>query len=95
MKKLNLNSQIRVKLTDYGEYIYFHRFDECNKFIEKNGGTPLSPSYPEKDDNGLTEFLLWKFIELYGPYIHMGAKNVIVPLDIYVDDYDLVTVKDE
>lgn len=93
MKKLNLNSLVRVKLTDYGEYIYFHRFDERNKFIEKNGGTPLAPSYPEKDDNGLTEFPLWKFIELYGPYIHMGAKNVIVPLDIYVDDYDLVTVK--
>lgn len=95
MKKLNLNSLVRVKLTDYGEYIYFHRFDECNKFIEKNGGAPLAPSYPEKDDNGLVEFLLWEFIELYGPYIYMGAKNVMVPLDIYVDDYDLVTVKDE
>lgn len=95
MKKLNLNSLVRVKLTDYGEHIYFHRFDECNKFIEKNGGTPLAPSYPEKDENGFTEFLLWKFIELYGPYIHMGAKNVIVPLDIYVDDYDLETVKDK
>ena len=95
MKKLNLNSPVRVKLTDYGERIYFHRLDECNKFIEKNGGTPLAPSYPEKDDNGFTEFLLWKFIELYGPYIRMGGKIVIDPLDIYVDDYDLETVKDE
>lgn len=95
MKKLNLNSRIRVKLTDYGKDIYYHRFDECNKFIEKNGGTPLAPNYPEKDGNGFTGFLLWKFIELYGPYIHMGAKNVIVPFDIYVDDCDLETVKDE
>ena len=89
MKKLNLNSPIRVKLTDYGEYIYYHRFDECNKFIEQNGGVPLAPYYPEKDDEGLTEFQLWKFIELYGPYIHMGAKNVIEPLNIYIDEYDL------
>ena len=89
MKKLNLNSPIRVKLTDYGEYIYYHRFDECNKFIEQNGGVPLAPYYPEKDDEGLTEFQLWKFIELYGPYIHMGAKDVIEPLNSYIDEYDL------
>ena len=95
MKKLNLNSTVRVKLTDYGEFIYFHRFDEYNKFIEKNGGSPLTPNYPEKDDDGFTKFLLWKFIELYGPYIHMGAKNVIEPLDIYIDNYDLETVKYE
>lgn len=100
MKKLNLNSPIRVKLTDYGKYVYFHRFDELNKrydelntLIEKHRRnsmdhitplTLLTPSYPEEDDDGFTEFLLWKFIELYGPYMHMGAKNVIEPLDIYI-----------
>lgn len=36
MKKLDLNSLIRVKLTDYGKDIYYHRFDEVNKFISNH-----------------------------------------------------------
>ena len=88
MKKLNLNSLIRVKLTDYGKDIYYHRFDEVNKFIANRSGKLIEPCYPEIDDDGLTEFQLWKFIELYGPYMHMGAKNVIEPLCIYIDDCD-------
>lgn len=93
MKKLDLNSLIRVKLTDYGKDIYYHRFDEFNKFISNRfsnrSGKLIEPCYPETDDDGLTEFHLWEFIELYGPYMHMEAKNVIEPLCIYIDDCDL------
>ena len=84
MKKLDLNSLIRVKLTDYGKDIYYHRFDEVNKFISNCSGKLIEPCYPETDGGGLTEFHLWEFIELYGPYMHMEAKNVIEPLCIYL-----------
>lgn len=93
MKKLNLNSRIRVKLTDYGKDIYYHRFDELNEYIKQAGGKPFKPDYPVVDKDGYSEFPLWKFIELYGPHIHMAAENVIEPLNIYIDDFDLEDAK--
>lgn len=29
LKKLNMNDYIRVKLTDHGKDIYYHRFDDA------------------------------------------------------------------
>lgn len=95
MKKINLNSLIRVKLTDYGKDIYYHRLDETNEYIESLGGIPLKPDYPVVDKDGYSEFQLWKFIELYGPHMHMVSKNIIEPLYIYIDDFDLENVKGE
>ena len=31
MKKLNMNSTIKVKLTPFGTDIFYHQFDELNK----------------------------------------------------------------
>lgn len=93
MKKLNLNSLVRVKLTDYGKDIYYHRFDALNEYIEQAGGKPFKPDYPVVDKDRYSEFQLWEFIELYGPHIHMAAENVIEPLNIYIDDFDSEDVK--
>lgn len=92
MKKLNLNSFIKVKLTDHGKDIFYHQYDELNDFIIKRGGTPIKPGFPETDAEGYTVFLLWKFIQTYGKHIGMGAKNVIEPLNIYIKDEDLEDV---
>ena len=75
MKKLNLNSRIRVKLTDYGKDIYYHRFNELNECIEQAEGKPFKPDYPVVDKDGYSEFQLWEFIELYGPHIHGSGER--------------------
>jgi len=31
MKKLNMNSMIKVKLTPFGADIFYHQYDELNK----------------------------------------------------------------
>lgn len=77
--RINLNEPIKVKLTDLGRDIYYHRFD---KFNERMGKEIIKPSYPKVDENGYTEFQLWLFINIYGPYMDMGKPNVIEPLEI-------------
>lgn len=89
MKHLNLNIFIKVKLTDHGKDIFYHQYDELNSYLIKNGGTPIKPCFPETDADGYSEFLLWKFMQTYGKYIGMGAKNVIEPLNIYFKDNDV------
>lgn len=83
---INLNDFVKVKLTDLGKDIYYHRFDKVNEHIKKRGGNPITPHMPEVDLEGKTKIQLWDFIELYGDYIGMGKPNVIEPLDLEVED---------
>lgn len=92
MKKLNLNNIIKVKLTDLGKDIYYHQFDDLNGWIRSHGGKPLERMYPKVNDEGYSEFQLWRFMNLYGAHIANGAPNVVEPLNIYISDDDLEDV---
>ena len=74
MVRINLNERIKVRLTDLGEDIYYHQFDDLN---ERLGRCVCKPEYPKTDDDGYTEFQLWAFIELYGNHIGIAKPNVI------------------
>ena len=89
MKHLNLNSTIKVRLTDYGKDIFYHYFDDLNIFIVSRGGKEIEPCYPNVDENGYSKFQLWDFMNIYGPYMRLGARNVIEPLEICIDENDL------
>lgn len=77
--RINLNEPIKVKLTDRGKEIYYHQYDGTNQIA---GREICKPSFPKEDENGYTEFQLWRFIELYGTHIGMLLPNVIEPLEI-------------
>lgn len=83
---INLNDQIKVKLTPLGAEIYYHQYDELNKNIKANGGTPLEAIMPQIDKDGYTKFTLWHFMELYGQHFGMCKPNVIEPLNIYFEE---------
>ena len=89
MKQLNLNSVIKVKLTDYGKDIYYHQYDELNVSLINNGVKPLEPRFPEEDENGYSKFQLWSFMRLYGEHMKLGGPEVVDPLDICIDEKDL------
>lgn len=80
--RLNLNDNIRVKLTEHGKDIYYHQYDRINKLL---GREVCKPSYPEVDEDGYTTFQLWCFMELYGVHMGMTLPNVIEPLNIVFD----------
>jgi len=77
---INLNDNVRFKLTDLGREIYYHQFDDL---IAK--GVQIRPEYPEEDADGYASMQLWEFVELYGPHIGMAKQNVIEPLNLIVD----------
>lgn len=76
---VNLNDAVKVRLTDLGKEIYYHRYDDLNL---RAGKIINNPKFPEEDTEGYAEFQLWDFIQLYGGYIGMARPNVIEPLDI-------------
>ena len=86
MKKLNLNSIIKVKLTDHGKDIFYHQYDELNKHLGKGY---IKPRFPDVDSEGYSKFLLWDFMHVYGKCMMLAAPEVIKPLNIYIDEEDL------
>ena len=79
MIRINLNECVKVKLTDLGRDIYYHRFGRTNVFA---GREVCKPSYPIVDKDGYTSFQLWHFINIFGGYIGLAKPNVILPLEI-------------
>lgn len=87
--RINLNEKVKVRLTDHGKDIYYHRYDNLYERLTRSGrltAKPFEPSYPKVDEDGYTEFQLWEFIELYGPHIGMGRKSVMQPLEIVYEE---------
>ena len=94
MKQLNLNSVIKVKLTDFGKDIFYHQYDELNQYITAHKGNPIEPRCPDVDENGLTKFQLWDFFKIYSDYLVLGSNKMpIEPLDIFIEDEDLEEVE--
>lgn len=89
MKSINLNSTIKVKLTPYGADIFYHRFDGLRETLKSKGLNPIVPQMPSVDEDGFTKFQLWDFINIYGDYMGLARKNVIEPIEIYMDEDDL------
>jgi len=81
--KINLNSWIKFKLTDYGEDKYYEHYDEFNKIITQNGGKALTLPMLRTDKDGYTYMQLWEFMNKFGKYMILGNKDEIInPLEI-------------
>ena len=77
--KINLNETVKVKLTQFGKDIYTHQY---NEIINKHPLLKISRPEIKVDEKGYTEFTLWEFMNLYGPYMTIGTPEVIKPLEI-------------
>lgn len=86
--KVSMNDWIKVRLTPHGAYIFYHQYDSFNKDMEKKKiRLRIEPKMPVIDKDGYTSFLLWNFIELYGPHIGIAEEpvcdvdNIIIPCE--------------
>lgn len=81
---LNLNDIIRVKFTDYGKDIYYHRHDDL---IDR--GVHLKRNYPTIDDDGYSAMQLHHFMNVFGPHLKIGIGNLIIKdNDIYISNHN-------
>lgn len=79
MLGINLNSFVKVKLTDYGKQCYI---EDPKKYYE-------SPELRETDDKGYTKFQLWDLMSIFGPYMMNGGKIVFEKVRILVNEKDV------
>ena len=89
MKKLNLNSTIGFRLNDRGKDIYYYKDDKLNEYIVSRGGKPLERQYPDVDENGISWFQLWQFMDIFGNHMGLGKPEFWKELSIYIKEEDL------
>ena len=89
MKKLNLNSTIGFRLNDRGKDIYYHKYDKLNEYVVSQGGEPLERRHPDVDENGISWFQLWQFMDIFGNHTGLGKPEFWKELSIYIKEEDL------
>lgn len=76
---INLNDNILVKLNDRGKDIFYHQFDKILHEFPESG---IKCHMPVVDENGYTEFQIWRFMELYGEHIGMGKPPILENMNV-------------
>jgi hypothetical protein len=91
--KININDEVKVKLTENGREIYFHKDDEHRKqeVAEKGYYPPyFQPQYPRVDDEGYTTFQIWELMQIYGKHINVcslpfkNTEMIVIQQDLKI-----------
>jgi hypothetical protein len=81
--KVNINEQVKVKLTDIGISILKSKRDELNAMIQSVGGKCLGEFELKTDVDGYSTFQIWDLMNTFGEYMVMGF-NVPFETDIII-----------
>lgn len=71
----NINDKIKVKLTEHGRSILEKEITAFGILKRFDGYKYYSPY--NTDDEGYTEFQLWNFMRIFGPYFWNGCPQII------------------
>lgn len=72
---VNINDKIKVKLTEYGRSILEK---DVTDTLSRLKGFNISEYSPYRTDaEGYTEFQLWNFMHIFGPYFWDGCPHII------------------
>lgn len=82
MIEFNINYFIKVKLTKYGREIHEAHFRQHLYYNAAIGEPDYSAPVDEK---GFTKYQLWEFMNIFGGYMHNGAKLIIQRNMIYFE----------
>lgn len=92
MLALNINSFIKVKLTDFGRQILAKHYVDgltSNYFDNEEYQRIISPK-----SDGFHHFQMHQFIRIFGEKIAIGSLPAVESCCIYFDEKDLETVND-
>ena len=68
----SINYNIKAKLNDYGVEILKTRHRQLVEYSEGAYNQPFT--LPSTDENGYSIFQLWIFMQIFGPYLHIGSE---------------------
>lgn len=89
-KSLNINSTVKVKLTEFGKKMLK---GDHNEFWGSLGLLKDHPYIPmEEDENGYVEFHLWVLMNKLGKYCWIGREMPFETI-ILIDEKDLRDVE--
>lgn len=71
----NVNSFIRVRLTDKGVEILRRRHQTLWEMVYAHSSREIPPFRLDTDDEGWTRFQMWDFIQVFGPVTGMGVQE--------------------
>lgn len=75
---MNVNMEVKIKLTGFGISILKEKHDELNQRIYENGGQGFGEFEIKLDEEGYYKTQLWNLMNVFGEYMTMGF---IVPFD--------------
>lgn len=96
MKQINLNSQVKVKLTEEGIKILESNH---NCLLKQYGGGAKAKKLfgefipPQVDENGYSFFQLWVLMNTFGNYMYNGNMNPPFEMNIIIEDQYLEKVE--
>lgn len=76
--KVNINMNVKVKLSNKGIDILRKRHDDLNEHIELRGGKGFGEFKLDQDEDGYTTFQMWNLMNIFGEYMSMGLE---IPFD--------------
>lgn len=71
----NLNTWVKVKLTELGREIEKKNYEALNELLKQHGGKYNAEFKLEVDENGYTSYQLWELFKKFGAHIGLG-KNL-------------------
>jgi len=72
--KINCNSHVKVKLTDFGISVLQEQHEELDKHIKERGGKGLGDFVLNIDSDGYYQTQLWILMSKFGHVMHMGFE---------------------
>lgn len=83
-KRTNINSIIKVKLTEYGKRVLK---EQHAAFCKQHPQVKLAYTKPVEDKDGYSRWQLWTLMKYFGPHIGMAMEPVF-ECGVFVDVYD-------
>lgn len=82
MKTLNINSQVRIKLTPFGIAKLTAKHEELRSICPSIG--EFTP--PKMDKDGYCEMQLWEVMNTFGEDMYIGNMHLPFETNIQIDD---------
>ena len=82
--EINLNDEVRVKLTKEGIQELSRQHKDLRKFLLENSIRDIGEFVLILDDKGYYHTQLWSLIEKFSKHIQLGAATVFEGGNIYV-----------
>jgi hypothetical protein len=86
---INLNSYVKVKLTDLGTEMFKAHARNMNEYLKSINAYVRIPQDPELDENGYYVNQMWYMMHIFGPFMENMALFPFEDGDIIIGEIEV------